>query len=48
MRRILLATVYYLAVTPWGRLRRLVADPLERRPRPEASTYWHFVDGAQP
>jgi hypothetical protein len=45
VRRILLAVFYYLAITPWGRLHGLIGDPLARRPHPEATTYWHFVDG---
>jgi len=40
MRTAGLATLYYLVVTPIGAAARLIRDPLHRRPRPAASTYW--------
>ncbi|MET9417199.1 hypothetical protein ABZY03_24020 [Streptomyces klenkii] len=46
MRTMLLTAVYYLVVTPWGWCRRRVRDPLARRWRPRAETYWHFVPGS--
>ncbi|MEH6374896.1 hypothetical protein V7793_11280 [Streptomyces sp. KLMMK] len=48
MRTVLLTAVYYLAVTPWGWCRRRVRDPLARRLRPRAQTYWHFTPGSGP
>ncbi|MER7175890.1 hypothetical protein [Streptomyces mesophilus] len=40
VRAVLLATVYYLVVTPIGLLARVTRDPLDRRWAPEAETYW--------
>lgn len=39
VRRVLLALAYVLVVTPYGLLRRLVADPLARRLDPAAASY---------
>ncbi|MFJ8648554.1 hypothetical protein ACIRNI_20845 [Streptomyces sp. NPDC093546] len=41
MRSFLLLLVYYLVVTPFGLLSRLVNDPLARRWERRADTYWN-------
>jgi hypothetical protein len=47
--RILLALVYYLALTPIGLIMRLFRhDPLSRRFDPTARSYWIRRDGAKP
>ena len=40
MRTAGLAALYYLVVTPVGAVARLVRDPLHRRRRPAATSYW--------
>lgn len=40
MRRVLLFVVYFLLVTPVGLLSRLTWDPLHRRWRAGAASYW--------
>ncbi len=42
VRRVLLALVYVLLVTPIGLLSRVTHDPLRRRWRRRAETYWVF------
>jgi len=37
---VVLAIVYFVLVTPVGAVLRLVKDPLRRRPRPAAESYW--------
>jgi hypothetical protein len=42
---ILLGTFFYLVLAPVGLARRLFAsDPLERKPRPDATSYWTPVE----
>jgi hypothetical protein len=40
MRTVLLFLLYYLIVTPIGRVCRLVRDPLHREWNPDAASYW--------
>lgn len=40
MRTVLLFLGYFLIVTPLGLARRLVHDPLSRRRKRRAATYW--------
>ncbi|MGW1835368.1 hypothetical protein [Streptomyces sp. BBFR2] len=40
MRKLLLLLVYALLVTPAGLVLRIVHDPLARRRRPGAASYW--------
>ncbi|MGK4580725.1 hypothetical protein [Kitasatospora sp. HPMI-4] len=47
MRRALLAVLYFAAVTPAGKLHRLIADPLTLRRDRNAASYWSFTDGAR-
>jgi|CZKI01.1.fsa_nt_gi hypothetical protein len=47
--RVILALVYYLAVTPIGLTMRLFHyDPLSRRFDPKAQSYWIRRDGTKP
>lgn len=39
MRSLSLAIAYYLALTPYGLIRRFVRDPLARRWEPAADSY---------
>jgi hypothetical protein len=40
MRTLLLFLLYYLIVTPLGKLSRLVRDPLKRDWNERAESYW--------
>ena len=43
---LVLAAVFFLAVTPVGLLMRLLGhDPMRRRPDPKAATYWEPREG---
>jgi hypothetical protein len=50
MRTLLLLVTYLLVVTPIGLVCRVVFDPLQRRWRPDAHSYWVFSaqDGGWP
>jgi hypothetical protein len=39
MPRVLLALIYFLLVTPYGLVRRLLRDPLARRLDPDSASY---------
>jgi hypothetical protein len=43
-RRFLAPLAYAVVVTPYGLVRRLTRDPLARRWKPEASTYFVWTD----
>lgn len=43
MRRLSLALFYYLLLTPVGLVSRMVHDPLHRRWRPHAESYWRWI-----
>lgn len=43
MRRLSLALIYYLLITPVGVVSRVVYDPLHRRWRPRAESYWIWL-----
>lgn len=44
MRKLALAAIYYLVVTPIGLVSRLIHDPLSRRWNRGAQSYWIFTD----
>lgn len=48
MRTFLLLLVYYLLITPVGLLCRVTKDPLARRWKRNADTYWHWARPADP
>jgi hypothetical protein len=44
MRKPLLATAYYLVVTPIGLVSRVIHDPLSRRWNRRTQSYWILTD----
>ncbi|MFL6139747.1 MAG: hypothetical protein ACJ74O_18390 [Frankiaceae bacterium] len=48
MRRCWLLPAYYLLVTPYGLVRRVMRDPLQRRREPRRASYFSVLDRPTP
>ncbi|WP_231335717.1 hypothetical protein [Actinomadura graeca] len=47
MRTVPLFLAYYFVLTPYGLARRVIRDPLARRPDRRAASYWTFTAPAR-